>query len=250
MNTRSMIAAALALTLLTGGCQKKTAPTDEVAQTPPPAPTDGTVQLTPTQDDSAERTVAAQSRIADAFYLSIVPKLPDCWRRVAGKGTAQFEYTYGRDGDNWVFQQVELDGTTLDKGQDAAAMQCMQQAAGGSTFPVEPDEAARNAKEMVVHWGWPVPLPKDTTQLARMIVVDGGDTECPKLCQDCAWQPGRSFCAPACSGWIGCVEDGTGSGCKMTRPECKTGWSGPITAVVMAREAADAPVEQKGQAEP
>jgi hypothetical protein len=240
MNTRLMITGGVVLTLLMCACQKKTAPTDEAAQVQETPPTDDTVQLTPTMDDSAARTAAAQSRIADAFYLSIVPNLKDCWGQLSGKGAVQFKYVYRREGDNWVFEQVEVDGTSLDKGQDAAALQCMQQAAGGSTFPVEPDEAARNAKEMVIHWGWPAPLPKDTTQLARMIVVDGGGSECQKLCQDCAWQPGRSFCAPACAGFIGCVEDGTGTGCKMTRPECKSGWSGPFAGVVMLREAPEA----------
>jgi hypothetical protein len=210
MKTRSMIIAVAVLTLPMCACS------------------DDTAHLQPTKDDSKERTAAAQSRIAGAFYSSIVPKLQTCWEQVKGKGEVQFKYTYRKEENNWVFQQVDADGSSLEKGQEAVAMNCMQDAARGSRFAVEPDEAARGSKEMVIHWGWPVPLPADTTQLARMIIDTGpGLPECPRTCHDCAWKPGQSFCAMACSGFSGCREDGTGSGCLMTRPECKTGWSGP-----------------------
>lgn len=244
MNTRSMIAIACLLVLLASACGRKTSPTDDAAQ-PPSA--EETVLLTPTQDDSAARTAADQDRIARAFHATIVPQLESCWGQLGGQGGIQFKYTYAREGDDWIFRQVETDGSSLEKGQDAAALQCMQQAASRSTFPLESDEAARNAREMVVHWGWPVPLPEDRTQLARMIVENPPGPECPKICQDCAWRPGQSFCASACSGWTGCVEDGTGTGCRMTRPECRTGWSGSLAGVFMAREAGDVPAPEAGQ---
>jgi hypothetical protein len=226
MKVRTMIIAAAVLALLTGACRRETAPGDD------------TVRLQPTKDDSAKRTAAAQNRIAGAFHTSIVPKLKPCWDRVKGKGEVQFKYTYRRQGNNWVWQGQELDGTSLEKGQEAAALQCMQDAASDSKFPLEPEEVARDSKELVIHWGWPVPLPADTAQLARMIVDPGGPGECPKLCKDCAYNPvtHKSFCASACSGYTGCVEDGTGTGCRMTRPECVTGWSGSWLGGVIARE--------------
>ena len=250
MKPRSLIAALAVVTLLIGACGKEPAPADDGAQVKEPAPTDDTVQMTPTQDDSAERTTAAQNRVASGFYSSIVPNLTGCWSQVSGKGAIQFKYTYAKDGNDWVFQNIEADGTSLDKGQDAAAMQCMQAAARGSKFPVEPEEAAQGSKEMVIHWSWPVPLPEDTTQLARMIVENPPGGECAKRCHDCAWKPGQSFCAMACSGWSGCVEDGTGTGCKMTLPQCRTGWSGSFAGVFMAREAGDVPLPGQVPADP
>ena len=220
MKARSTIIAAAVLTLLMCACG------------------DDTVHLQPTKDDSAEKTAAAQGRITGAFYSSIVPKMKTCWDQVKAKGAVQFKYEYLRDRNNWVFQDVHADGSSLERSQQqATAMNCMKEAASNSTFPVEPEEIARESKEMVIYWGWPVPLPADTTQLARMITDPGGPGECPKLCKDCAWKPGQSFCASACSGFTGCSEDGTGTGCQMTRPECKTGWSGPWAGAVIAREA-------------
>lgn len=252
--TRSLTAGFAVVTLLIGACAKEPAPADEGAQVqePAPAPTDDSVQLTPTQDESAERIAAAQNRVASGFYSSIVPGLTGCWGEVTGKGAVQFKYVYARDGNDWTFQNIEADGTSLDKGQEAAAMQCMQTAARESRFPVDPEEAAQGSKEMVIHWSWPVPLPKDTTQLARMIVENPPGGECAKICHDCAWKPGQSFCAMACSGWSGCVEDGTGTGCKMTRPQCRSGWSGSFAGVFMARESGDvlvpelAPADREG----
>jgi len=233
MNVRSMMAAAAVMSLVTCAWRGETAPKDD------------TVHVQPTKDDSAERTAAAQSRIAGAFYTSIVPKLKTCWDQVKGKGEVLFKYTYRKEGNAWVWQGQELDGASLEKGQDAAALRCMQDAARGSTFPLEPEEAARGSKELVIHWGWPVPLPEDTTQLAMMIGT-GGSGECRAACKDCAWSPTthKSSCASACSGFTGCVEDGTGTGCRMTRPECKSGWSGSWGGAVIAREKDAAPDAQ------
>jgi hypothetical protein len=233
MNVRSMMVAVAVLTPLACARYTETSPKDDTAH------------LQPTKDDSAERTAAAQNRIAGAFYSSLVPKLKTCWDDVKGQGEIRFKYTYRREGNNWLWQGQELDGSSLDKGQDAAALACMQDAARGSTFPLEPEEATRASKELVVYWGWPVPLPPDTTQLARMIDTGGGG-ECRKSCKDCAWSPvtHKSSCISACSGFSGCVGDGTGTGCRMTRPECKSGWSGPwVGGAIAFEEAATSDVQ-------
>jgi hypothetical protein len=224
MKVRSMIIAAAVLALLTNACQRETTTGDD------------TVRPQPTKDDSAERTEAAQQRIAGAFYSSIVPKMKSCWVRVNGKGAVQFKYTYRKQGNDWVWQGVELDGTSLEKGQEAAALQCMQEAASGSTFPVTPEEVARNSNELVIYWGWPVPLPKDITQLARM-ATSHTEESCLKLCKDCVPNNERvSECVSSCKGFIGCVQDGTGTGCKMSGAECVSGRSGPAMGGVIARE--------------
>ena len=221
----SMIVAIAALSLLTGSCRRDAAPADN------------TVHLKPTTDDSAEKTAAGQNRIAATFHDSIVPKIRTCWSNLKGEGEVLFNYTYRRDGNNWVFQNVAVNRSSLDKGQDAAALRCMQEAVPGSSIPLQPDEAARDSKELVLHWGWPVPFPSDTTQLARMATSSEGES-CIKLCKDCKPnQERRSVCVSSCSGFSGCVEDGTGTGCRMSRPECKTGWSGSwVGGLFIARE--------------
>ena len=232
MHACSIILATTLLAMMTCACRKGEAPADN------------TVHLRPTKDDSAQTIAAAQDRIAGAFYATIVPKLKTCWDRVQGKGGIRFQYTYQRVGNNWVWQAQKVDASSLGKGQDAAAMQCMQDSARGSSFPLEPGEAARDAKELVIHWGWPVPLPADTTQLARMISEDPPPA-CLKLCQDCVPNnEGRSVCVSSCKGFTGCIEDGTGTGCRMSRPECATGWSGPSVGAAIAREQGVSPLLQ------
>jgi hypothetical protein len=181
-------------------------------------------------------TRAAQARIAAALYETLVPRLKRCWSRVEGEGEVEFTSTYVRKGDTWVWQKQQLAFSSLPEAQRAVADDCMRESASGTAFPLDTGEMARNATELVLTWGWPVPLPSDTSQLARMIDTGDGAPECRKSCKDCAYskQTGKSFCAPACSGWTDCREDGTGTGCQMTRPECKTGWSGSWVGTVIA----------------
>ena len=219
MSRPSFVLAAVLLAFLAHGCDKEIASSDN------------TVQSQPTKYDSVERTRAALNRVAGAFYSSFVPKLKACWYRVKGTGMVQFQYTYRREENYWVFQKIDAEGSSLEKPQETVAMNCMQEAVGGSTFPIEPLEVSRGSKEMVIHWGWPVPLPADTTQLARMISTGGGGKECSAVCHDCVYDPGthKSTCALSCSGYSACEEDGTGTGCQMKLPVCKSGWSGSWT---------------------
>lgn len=214
------VLAAAVLALLASGCERESTSSDN------------TVQSQPTKDDSEERTKAALNRVAGAFYSSFVPKLKACWGSVKGTGMVLFQYTYRREENNWVFQKIDAEGSSLEKGQETVAMNCMQDAVRGSTFPIELQEVSRGSKEMVIHWGWPVPLPTDTTQLARMVTTGGGGgKECKPNCHDCVYDQGthKSFCKMTCSGYSGCVEDGSGTGCRMTLPYCSSGWSGSWT---------------------
>lgn len=209
-----------ALLIAVVGCQKSTRP---VGDTPPPKPAEG---------DLEAKTAAAQDRIAKAFYTSIVPKLKKCWNQVDGKGAVRFLYTYQRAGDRWVFRQAQKHATSLDESQTEAALRCMQEAARDSTFPVHADDVTESTEGMEIYWGWPVPLPEDTTELARMTPSAPGAQEqgCPKLCRDCNMS---AACDQTCSGWYGCVPNPP-NGCQMDgKQSCKTGWSGSLAGVVM-----------------
>ena len=213
MNVRWLTSAVL-LMLLSWACHKARKNDDSIHVKPTASP--------------AEATTAAQNRVAEAFYDALLPKLTTCWGRLQGSGEVEFRFTYRREGNNWIWQKQEFAHSSLDKGQEAIATQCMQEAATGSSFPVLPEEAARDGKEFLIQWGWPVPLPKDPSAMARMISTGpGGGHECNKICQDCVENSDhRSYCATSCSGFTGCREDGTGTGCQMTRPACASGWSG------------------------
>jgi len=185
-----------------------------------------------TEADISAKTKAQQARMSGAFYEALVPKLKGCWTTVEGKGEIQFKLTYQMSSDTWDWQQAEVEKSNLSEKAQAAALDCMRTSARGSHFKADGHEAVATS-EFVVHWGWPVPFPEDTSQLAEMISTGGGgpNPECPKSCFDCVntpGVPGSTKCVATCSGYKTCQEDGTGNGCKMTPigGMCATGWSG------------------------
>jgi hypothetical protein len=205
------------LIVTAAGCRRETRPTK-----------DG-ILVKPAAGPLEEKTAKAQDRIAKAFYASIVPNLKKCWGQVGGKGAVRFVYTYKREGQRWVFGQVDSHATSLEREQTVAALRCMREAARGSSYPVESEEAAQNTDEMEIYWGWPVPLPNDTTELARMIVISTTGDACLKLCKDCTM---NATCDRTCSGWFGC--EPVDGGCQMDgKKSCKTGWSGSLAGTVM-----------------
>lgn len=217
------------LILLVSGCAR-TPPTGDVLVREPEAAT------------SVDRDLATRNRINSFLYVAVVPKVKSCWSRVGGKGEITFKYAYRRSGTNWVWQQQEVESSTLPKDQDAFALQCMQDAARDSSFPMEAAEASRRGDELVLHWTWPVPFPQDVTALGRMIDEGGGGGEaCKKLCVSCPckFTPGSGTscsCASSCSGFTPpCTLDADGKGCRMKLPECATGRLGGFGGVIIAR---------------
>jgi hypothetical protein len=208
----------LAATLVFLGCGRALRPGAEV-HVKGPEPT-----------TSVDADTAAQNRINSFFYAAVLPRLAPCWKRVEGTGEIDFKFTYRRVGTNWVWQQQEVATSTLPKGQEAIAFQCMQDAARDTSFPMEAAEAVRGSKELVLDWTWPVPFPPDVSALGRMIDTGkGGGRECTKSCVNCncPFIPGtgtRCECASSCSGYTApCALDADGKGCTMKLPECKSG---------------------------
>src|SRR5262245_59714524 len=164
----------------------------------------------PEAASSVDRDTHAQNRINSFFYAALVPKLQPCWNRVQGKGEITFKYTYRVAGTNWLWQQQEVKGHTLLQEQAAIALQLMNDAARGTSFPMEAAEAHRKANEVVIHWTWPVPFSEDVTVMGRMVGKGGGG--CTKECVDCACRfiPGSGvicICEPACYGYSTCELD-------------------------------------------
>lgn len=172
-----------------------------------------------------------QERIAQALYRTVVPHLEPCWPHIKEGGEIELRFTYANQEGNWTFQQVELDTSSLPAAVSAAALECMRGAARGSAFPLDRLEKASQAKEFVITWGWPVPLPPDTSTLARMGPDGFGFSTCQKTCWDCDRPaPGEpAVCFTSCAGYSGCVANSDGNGCSMTKPECARG-SFPVWA--------------------
>jgi hypothetical protein len=186
------------------------------------------------QADISANTAAQQARLSASFYTNLVPKVKNCWAGVDGKGEVLFKLSYRLNGSNWEWQQAEVEKTDVSDKAKAAALDCMQGAARGSGFSANSNETLAAQKEYVVHWGFPVPFPQNSTELSAMMISTGGggtNPECPKSCFDCQGTPGvpgTTKCVATCSGYQTCQEDGSGNGCRMTPVggKCATGWSG------------------------
>ena len=95
-----------------------------------------------TNEQRFQRTMTTQQRINRYFHGAVVPKLRNCWTRVQGRGTIEIEHTYTRDASGkWVVEKLAVGKSTLPRGQDAVALQCMQNSVRGTSFPAEGDES-------------------------------------------------------------------------------------------------------------
>ena len=141
---------------------------------------------------SVQRDVWEQNRLNSFFYVAIVPRLQSCWSRLQGKGQLGFKYIYRRDGTKWLWESQQVEKSNLPQGQDTVALPCMQDAAHDTSFPTEGAELKYEAKEMQIHWGWPVPFPQNITQLGLM--ANNGNRYLPGYgCEDCGIGGGDQF---------------------------------------------------------
>lgn len=165
-----------------------------------------------TNEQQLQRTITTQQRINRYFHGSVIPKLRSCWNRVQGQGTVAIEHTYTRDASGrWVVEKLAVSSSTLPRGQDAVALQCMQEAVRATSFPVEGGDG--DSKQYVVRWTWPVPFPADMTEQTRaMFAAKDGEpgTGCggkgtPAACWECVYQKdGIPKCKQRCDGYKEC----------------------------------------------
>lgn len=175
--------------------------------------------------------IASQNRINRYFHKAVVPKMSACWSRIQGEGTIDFQFTYKRTAGGWEWEKLGVSGSTLPKGQDAVALQCMQESVRGTSFPVE--EVDGKAVEFFADWRWPVPWPKDITEMARMAGngIIWGECGLGKLkkCQDCLYdaKTKKLSCKSTCSGYTNCTPNADGNGCMLgpISPRCVSGFS-------------------------
>jgi hypothetical protein len=177
--TRSSVVVALALPFLVLACKHNPAPGEQGKQPPP---------------GSSYTDEAAAAKRVSAYLSSAVvtPKLRDCWGRVKGEGLVGVEVVYSKKGAAWTFDKVRATASTLAKGQDDVLRGCLEEAARGTTFPVEAGEAIENmANVYYLNLAMPVPLPPEggsvpETQMAMMIATGGlNGTPTVPGCSEC-----------------------------------------------------------------
>ena len=184
-----------------------------------PRPAPQAAERQPTKEPSAfDRTIATQKRLNRYFHTAVVPKLRTCWNRVQGAGTIAIEFAYTRAGSGWVPEKLGVHRSTLPRGQEAVALQCMQDSVHGTSFPVEQGDGAET--KFAVTWSFPVPWPADASAQASAMFKGKGGTGggCdglggPATCHTCAGQP--VTCKLVCVGYKtftkkswGCEEGG------------------------------------------
>jgi len=180
-----------------------------------------TISRTPEQQLTLERAVTTQRRFNRYFQKDVItPKLKDCWARIKGRGSVEIQYTYQKDASGkWTADHVAVSGSTLPRGQEAVALQCMQDSVRGTNLPSDSSEST-----YTLYWNWPVPMPANLPQTATQVSAGGlGASGCdgqgtPPHCWMCA--PGG--CRPSCFGGDACRITGRPFRCRLAG-DCGTG---------------------------
>jgi len=142
----------------------------------------------PKEPESPAKVAAAQSRVNRYFKNKVAsPKLKECWGRLTGEGVIATDITYRKTGGAWTFESVEATESTIPQDQVSAALQCLQDAAKATSFPVDPGSVyEKDASEFVLRWTWPVPLKASGDTRSGALINLGGTTT--TSCQACVFK--------------------------------------------------------------
>ena len=191
----------------------------------------------------SDNGVAAQNRIGHYLQESVVgPKLRSCWSQLQGEGAIAMDFTYRKSGDSWAFDRLSVTKSTLAKGQDFIAQQCMADSARATAFPVDSKEGLEMvAEQFVVRLSWPVPLPAvgaqmSSDQIARMTGTSGGGLGDVAGCSECVsrteYPYGLKCESRASGGHLDCREHSTNV-CSTAPTACLRGTFSGTSGVVM-----------------
>lgn len=179
-----------------------------------------TISRTPEQQLTLERTVSTQRKFNRYFQKDVTPKLKDCWARIKGRGSVEIKYTYQKDATGkWIADHLVVSSSTLPRGQEFVALQCMQDSVRGTNLPSDSGEST-----YTLYWNWSVPLPAKFPLTATEISAgDFGGNGCdgqgaPPHCWKCA----VGGCKPSCFGGEACRIYGTPRTCRVAG-DCGTG---------------------------
>lgn len=201
--------------------------TGAATQTQRPVP-QTTMTTAQRQQLALEKTTTTQQRLNRYFHSDVIPKLRNCWSRLLGKGTIEFEHSYRKDASGkWIADKLTASRSTLRRGQEAVALQCMRDAVRGTAFPVEGGDG--NARGYTINWTWPVPFPTNSVELTSAMFASkpkgGGGGGCDgrgalAKCYICD----NKTCVKVCVGYKTCKIYTTLNGTFCTESEdCASG---------------------------
>ena len=143
----------------------------------------------PVTTTSCASAIDTQNRINRYFHQAVVPRMAGCWSRIAGAGTVAMHLEYQRTGEEWTPGPSGIRSSTLPRGQDDAALDCLRKAVEGTSFAVEPTDG--ESQQFNVNWSFPVPWPRDLSEAALRMVSTGREPSAG----ECGGSEGP---APAC----------------------------------------------------
>ena len=155
-----------------------------------------------------ERTATTQQRLNRYFHSQVMPTLKNCWTRVQGRGTIEIEHLFTRDGDNWIAGKLTVAKYSLPREQVGVALQCMQNAVRGTSFPAEAGDGEGNS--YLANWTWPVPFPPDAERLTSAMFSSkpkggGGGCDGRGSLPKCFFCETSKTCKKVCVGFKNCV---------------------------------------------
>ena len=226
----------LGLSLALAGCTQ--APRDEAPKAE--SPKDGATSFT---YDFTDDGAAASQRISKSLQdPAVMAKLRSCVGQVKGKGLVATDLRYRKSGDSWTFDNVSVTKTSLASEQGATIQRCIEDAARGTSFSVDPNQALETtAPEFVVRLGWGLPLPPEGAEvtndaIARMIGTGGAGVVTMEGCSTCKLKTdgsGNYECIKKKAGKEGDCEIISTNACATTPMACVTGFFGGSRGVVM-----------------
>ena len=187
---------------------------------------------------------AAQKRISRMLQESVItPKLRECWGQLQGKGGVAIDLIYSKSGDKWTFDKANPTSSSLEKGQDAAAARCLDDAAKGSSLALDSNEPVEKASaQFYVRLGVSVPLPAEGAALgddaiAMMRNNGGGNGVNIPGCSECVSNPNYPYglkCeSRASGGHLDCQQGSDPNVCSTASTTCLMGIWGGSRGVIM-----------------
>jgi len=178
-----------------------------------------------------QKTTMTQQRLNRYFHAEVMPNLTNCWSRLQGRGTIEIAHSYTKDvSGKWIADKLTVGKSTLPRGQDAVALQCMQDSVRGTSF--SSDSGDGKGDRYLVNWTWPVPFPSDATTLTSAMFAakpKRGGSGCdgrgaPAQCFICD----QKSCLRVCVGYKTCREYTSGEGAKFCTESDDCASGGPF----------------------
>jgi hypothetical protein len=142
--------------------------------------------------------VDMRKRLSGYLGSKVTPEFRDCWAKLRGEGALAIDLEFRKVERTWVFDRALLKQSSLEKGQEAVAVGCLETVVRGTSFEADLTDSLEAAgPRMVARQGWPVPLPAEGERLppdvvARRFGGSGGPGVTIQGCSTCVHQKGSN----------------------------------------------------------